>query len=89
MTLFDSTNPAIRKAQALVLETLASIPDEYGAAFVVGDYQDELARAVREHTQRLAVRKTAKRLNELQAAAQRRERRAVLGLVELDDWRVA
>ncbi len=54
MTLLNSIDPQIAAAQAKVLETLARIPDEYGAVFVVEDYQAELALAVRAHVQRRA-----------------------------------
>lgn len=62
MTLLNSIDPQIAAAQAKVLETLARIPDEYGAVFVVEDYQAELAAAVRAHVQRRADERMVERL---------------------------
>lgn len=84
MTLFNSANPRIAAKQATVLETLAAIPDEYGAVFVIDQYQAELTLAVRAHVeaQRMSrVREHARTLNR-----RGRRRRAV---VVLDDWRAA
>lgn len=85
MTLFNPDNPRVAAAQAQVLDTLMAIPDEYGAVFVIDEYQTELTEAVRAHTRRQAVERLAKRLNELQAQRKRREQRQARVIV-LSDW---
>lgn len=85
MSLFNSTNPRIAAAQARTLDTLMAIPDEYGAVFVIDEYQAELTEAVRAHTQRQAVERLAKRLNELEAARTRRAAQQAR-VVLLGDW---
>ena len=46
MSLFNSSDPAIAAAHAKALDTLANIETEYGAVFVVDEYQQELRNAV-------------------------------------------
>lgn len=64
MTVLNPTNPRIAAAQAQVNETLAGIPDEYGAVFVIDDYQlmqtGLLPVAVREERKRLATEQAAR-----------------------------
>lgn len=88
MSIFNSANPRIRNAQQTVLDTLASIPDEYGAVFVIGDYQDELALAVREARKREATLVAAERVVEL---GKRRARKAEVRarVVDMQGRRVA
>lgn len=88
MCLLNTQNQRIAQAHAKVLDTLAGIPDEYGAVFVIGDYQDELALAVREARKREATLVAAERVVEL---GKRRERkRQVRGrVVDLAGRRVA
>ena len=50
MSLFNSSDPAIAAAHAKVLDTLANIETEYGAVFVVDEYQQELRNAVAAST---------------------------------------
>ena len=71
MTLFNSANPRIAAAQGDVIETLMSIPDAYGAVFVIDDLQEELRAAVLAHHQKNVVLAKAKTL----AAPGRRGRR--------------
>lgn len=91
MSLFNSTNPRIAAAQARTLDTLMAIPEEYGAVFVIDDYQNmkggELPVAVREHTRQMAMAKAALRLAVL--AERKAQKAAVQAVVALDDWRVA
>lgn len=92
MSIFNSANPRIRNAQQTVLDTLASIPDEYGAVFVIDDYQDmkwgELPVAVREGRKREATLVAAERLVEL---GKRRARKAEVRarVVDMQGRRVA
>ena len=86
MTLFNSANPRIAAAQGDVIETLMSIPDEYGAVFVIDDLQAELRAAVLAHHQKNVVLAKAKTL----AAPGRRGRRKHIGnVVDMTGKRVA
>lgn len=88
MTLFNSQNPRIAAAQARLIETLAAIPDEYGAADVVGDYQTELMAAVAANHDAVRaelVREKARLLNR----PGRKGRRRMAAVADLAERRVA
>lgn len=87
MTLFNSQNPRIVKAQAQVVETLSAIPEEYGAVFVIDEYQEDLRQAVRAHVeaQRMAI--VAEHAAALNAKGRRGRRRGTV--VDLTGRRVA
>ncbi len=91
MTLFNSQDPGVAAAHAKVIDTLANIETEYGAVFVVDQYQQELCNAVAANHRRndeAAQLELMRRKMALKAKRTKRPaHRAVV--VDLDGKRVA
>lgn len=88
MTLFNSANPRIAAAQAKVIETLTNIPDEYGAVFVIDQYQAELTAAVAANHEAIHAEQVRQRAALLNRPG-RRGRKRTGTVVDMTGKRVA
>lgn len=91
MSLFDSSDPAIGAAHAKVLDTLANIETEYGAVFVVDEYQQELRNAVAANHRRSEESAQFELMRRKMALKAKRTKRPAhrAVVVDLDGKRVA